>query len=90
MVALTDGVIEYSVGAEPIRRRVGALLFNRELASWIVEGTDETDPLDAFVVPPEEGPLVKDFTGDVLGWGPDGSGERSEDVPSPRDVARAA
>lgn len=92
MVPLTDAVIEYFVGRESIRRRVSTLLFNRELADWIVEGTDEGDPLEGFVMPPDEGPLVKDFTGDILRWTAIDANEAGEsaDVADDPDVAGAA
>jgi hypothetical protein len=92
MVPLTDAVIEYVVGPDPIRRRVSTLLFNRELADWIVEGGGEEDPLDGFVMPSDEGPLVKDFTGDILGWATEEGAEEPEerDMAKDRDVAGAA
>jgi hypothetical protein len=67
IVALTDALIEYSIGKESIRRRVSTVLINRELTDWIVEGEDETDELDKIEFPIEDGPLVKDFTGSILG-----------------------
>jgi len=70
IIALTDAVVEYAIGREAISRRVSTVLINRELADWIVEGHDEVDALDKFALPLDvQGLLVKDFTGDVLGWG---------------------
>lgn len=69
MVALTDASLEYFVGRDEIRRRVATVLINRQLADWIVEGDDPEEDLSRFDPPVEgQGPLVKDFTGDVLGW----------------------
>jgi hypothetical protein len=71
IVALTDAVIEYWVGRERVRRRVSTVLINRELADMIVEGTDEEDELAGLDLPVDTaGPLIKDFTGEVLGWIP--------------------
>ena len=72
MVALTDASLEYFVGREEIRRRVATVLINRQLADWIVEGEDLADDLSRFDPPVAgQGPLTKDFTGDVLGWNRD-------------------
>ena len=69
IVALTDAVVEYSLGREEIRRRVSTVLVNRELADWIVEGEEDSDGLDKFGLPTDgPGLLVKDFTGDILDW----------------------
>ena len=65
MVALTDAVIRYSVGRQPQERRVGTVIVNRETVEWIVAGEDEEAPtLDMPV--DAGGPLLKDFTGDLL------------------------
>jgi hypothetical protein len=92
MVPLTDAVIEYFVGHQSVRRRVSTLLFNRELADWIVEGNDEEDPLERFVMPPGEGPLVKDFTGQILGRASSDEvdGSDSDQLAAEPDVAGAA
>jgi hypothetical protein len=42
MVALTDVVIEYSIGTDHHRRRAEVVIMNRECVDWIVEGHDET------------------------------------------------
>jgi hypothetical protein len=71
IVALTDAVIEYWVGRERQRRRVSTVLINRELADMIVEGNEEEDELAGLEMPVDtSGPLIKDFTGEVLGWIP--------------------
>jgi hypothetical protein len=88
IVALTDAVVEYAIGREPIRRRVSTVLVNRELADWIVEGDDESDELDKFALPVDgQGLLVKDFTGEVLGWS---TAERAGEVPGWSTAERAA
>jgi hypothetical protein len=90
MVALTEAVVEYFIGEQSIRRHVSTLLFNRQLADWIVEGVDEDDPLDAFQLPVEEGPLVKDFTGQVLGRTDEAAATHPAAAAPPSDVAGAA
>jgi hypothetical protein len=65
-VALTEGVIEFSFGDRVVRRQAETVLINRALADWIVERQDE-DQLANFAIPTgESGPLLKDFTGDVM------------------------
>ena len=70
IVALTDAVVEYSVGREQVRRRVSTVLVNRELADWIVDGTDDEEVAGLEMPVDSSGSLVKDFTGEVLGWIP--------------------
>jgi hypothetical protein len=67
IVALSDAVIEYAIGPTRQRQPVRTVLINRELAAWIVPGTDEDDELSELEIPVETGPLVKDFTGSVMG-----------------------
>lgn len=87
IVAMTDALIEYSVGAESIRRRVSTVLINRELADWIVPGEDDDDELARLEMPVDgTGPLVKDFTGDVLGWGDPNGGQPAEPAPTADDA----
>ena len=64
MVPLTDAWIEYSIGTNHQRRRVGAVVVNRLLVDWIVPAIDDEVempdiPLSAY----PQGPLLKDFTG---------------------------
>jgi len=65
MVALTNAVIEYSVGGIRQDARAGVLIVNRECVDWVVGGEDEEVPtLDMPV--DKSGALLKDFTGDLL------------------------
>ncbi len=87
IIALTDVVIEYSVGNEAIRRRVSTVLINRELADWIVDGDEGVDELAQFEMSVDgTGLLLKDFTGDVLGW----AGARDGEPVSPAVSAPTA
>ncbi len=71
IVALTDALITFTVGQESVSRRVSTVLINRELADWIVDGPNEDDELAGLEMPVDTtGPLLKDFTGDILGWIP--------------------
>ena len=87
IVALTDAVVEYSVGREQVRRRVSTVLVNRELADWIVEGTDDDDVAGLEMPVDSTGSLVKDFTGEVLGWIPFNGVAASSLDPINRDSA---
>ncbi|MBA2720467.1 MAG: hypothetical protein H0U52_14685 [Chloroflexi bacterium] len=90
MVALTDASLEYFVGREEIRRRVATVLINRQLADWIVEGDDLADDLSRFDPPVAgQGPLTKDFTGDVLGWNRDPVSAVEPDLDESSDALRA-
>ena len=75
MVPLTDAWIEMTVGSAPQRRTIGTLVVNRELIDW-VSTADDTDlefpELPELPVPDDNGPLVKDFTGQILST--DGAG----------------
>lgn len=66
MVPFTDAWIEYQSGAVRQRRRVGAVVVNRELIDWIVPAVDEEVELPDLPLNAEKGPLVKDFTGQLL------------------------
>lgn len=64
MIALTDAVVEYTVGSVPQQRRARVVILNRDCVDWIVEGADEDVPMPD--IPAEEGgPLAKDFTGQL-------------------------
>ncbi len=66
MVPLTDASISYLSGGT-LRRRGGAtLLFNRECADWLALTDDEAIDFPELPLPVSAGPLVKDFTGQVL------------------------
>jgi hypothetical protein len=65
MIALTDAVIRYRVGSLPREQRAPVVILNRECVDWLVEGPD--DELASLEMPAgPAGPLLKDFTGDVL------------------------
>lgn len=69
IVPLTDAWIEFGVGAARQRRIVGTLLVNREGADWVSVADDadlELPELPELPMPDEVGPLVKDFTGQIL------------------------
>ena len=65
MVALTDAVIEYSVGDRRQERRAGVVIVNRECVDWVAEC--EAEEVRHFDFPVDKtGPLIKDFTGQLL------------------------
>lgn len=69
MVPLTDAWIEFVAGGTHQRREVGTLVVNREQIDWITVAADEdirvAETLD-MPVAPGQGPLVKDFTGQIM------------------------
>lgn len=69
MVPITDAWVEFVVGGTWQRRQVGTLVVNREQIDWITSAADEDilvpDMLD-LPVAPDQGPLVKDFTGQIM------------------------
>lgn len=67
MVPLTDAWIEYYEGGTRQRRRVSTLVVNRHQVDWIVEAVDDEVEMPDIPVAAAQGPLVKDFTGQVLG-----------------------
>ncbi|HET7167831.1 MAG TPA: hypothetical protein VFI69_01390 [Candidatus Limnocylindrales bacterium] len=67
MVPLTDAWIEYQVGTERQRRRVGAVLLNRDHIDTVASGREHEVDMPDLPVSTEQGPLLKDFTGHILG-----------------------
>ena len=67
MVPLTDAWIEYDQNGVHQRRRVETLIVNRHQLDWVVEAEDEQVEMPDLPLNTEKGPLVKDFTGHVLG-----------------------
>ena len=69
MVPITDAWVEFVVGGTRQRRQVGTLVVNREQIDWITSVVDEDivvpESLD-LPVAPDQGPLVKDFTGQIM------------------------
>lgn len=65
MVAMTDAIIEYTVDRVRQERRAGVVILNRDCVDWVVEGVDE-EIMTVDVPTGEQGPLVKDFTGELL------------------------
>jgi hypothetical protein len=65
MVPLTEAWIEYTAGGTRQRRRVAALVVNREQIDWIVNAADEEIEYPDLPVAPS-GPLLKDFTGELF------------------------
>jgi hypothetical protein len=74
MVPLTDAWIEYSVGAIRQRRRAAAVVVNREQIDWVVPALDDEVEMPDLPLQTEQGPLLKDFTGMILGESMESSG----------------
>ena len=69
MVPLTDAWIELAVGGVRQRRQVGSLVVNREQIDWVASAEDgdiELPGMPEMPVAAGQGPLVKDFTGQIL------------------------
>lgn len=63
MVPLTDAWIEFSSATGRQRRRVGAVVVNREQIDWIVPAVDDEVEMPDLPISADRGPLLKDFTG---------------------------
>jgi hypothetical protein len=66
MVPLTDAWIEFPSVAGRQRRRVGALVVNREQIDWIVPAVDDEVEMPDLPLSADNGPLLKDFTGSLF------------------------
>jgi len=67
MVPLTDAWIEYAIGTTRERRRVAAVVVNREQIDWVVPALDDEVEMPDLPIAHEQGPLLKDFTGSIMG-----------------------
>lgn len=67
MVPLTDAWIEYAANGLRTRRRVSAVVINREQVDWVVPALDEQIELPDLPMTTKNGPLLKDFTGSLFG-----------------------
>lgn len=63
MVPLTDAWIEFPSATGRQRRRVGAVVVNREQIDWIVPAVDDEVEMPDLPLSTDRGPLLKDFTG---------------------------
>jgi len=67
MVPLTDATIDYLSGGVHQRRRVGAVVINRDQIVVMGHALDEDLETVDLPLPVDQGPLVKDFTGNIMG-----------------------
>ena len=67
MVPLTDAWIEYEQDGARQRRRATALVVNRQQVEWLAEARDDEVDMPDLAHQVMCGPLVKDFTDEVLG-----------------------
>lgn len=67
MVPITDAWIEYPTDVGPHRIRVGAILINRDHIDGVAHGEEQDILIPDLRVSTEQGPLLKDFTGLILG-----------------------
>ncbi|HLY14436.1 MAG TPA: hypothetical protein VKR24_08800 [Candidatus Limnocylindrales bacterium] len=67
IVPLTDATIEYNGAHGRVQRRSSTILFNRELADWILPTVDEAIEYPDMPIAKNQGRLTKDFTGLILG-----------------------
>jgi hypothetical protein len=67
MVPLTDAWIEYQAGPVRQRRRAGTVVINRDHVDVIAPGLEHEVDMPDLPVATEQGPLLKDFTGQILG-----------------------
>ena len=66
---ITDAWIEFVAGGTRQRREVGTLVVNREQIDWITSAVDKDIRVPetlAMPVAAGQGPLVKDFTGQIM------------------------
>ena len=66
MIALTDAVIDFSIGTTHHQREVGVVILNRDCVDSIAEGHEGRIPVLDMPVD-KRGILLKDFTGERLG-----------------------
>lgn len=67
MVPITDAWIEYPTDVGPHRVRVGAILVNRDHIDGVAHGDEQDILVPDLRIPTEQGPLLKDFTGMIIG-----------------------
>jgi len=67
MVPLTEATIDYVSAGAHQRRKAGAVVINREKIDVLARAFEEDLETLELPVPIEEGPLVKDFTGNIVG-----------------------
>lgn len=67
MVPITDAWIEYPTDVGPHRVRVGAILVNRDHIAGVAHGDEQDILIPDLRVPTDQGPLLKDFSGVILG-----------------------
>ena len=66
MVPLTDAVLDYQMGGEWHRQRLGTLIVNRSNIDHIIEAVEHDSP-DHGDMPPDDPSLVaRDFAGAIL------------------------
>lgn len=66
MIPLTDAWIQYQSNGTLQHERATTLVVNRELADWIQLAADEEVEFPSLPVTGPAGPLLKDFTGQIL------------------------
>lgn len=66
MVPLTDAVIEYAIGGMQQSQRLGAVIVNRDAIERIGAAVEEEGATLDLPMSETNGPLVKDFTGDIV------------------------
>lgn len=67
MVPLTEATIDYVSGGAHQRRKAGAVVINREKIDVLARAFDEDLETLELPMPAEQGLLVKDFTGNIVG-----------------------
>lgn len=63
MVPLTDAWIEFPLGSDRERRRVGTVVVNQDQIDWIVPAVVDEVEMPDLPLSAEKGRLLKDFTG---------------------------
>jgi hypothetical protein len=67
MVPLTEATIDYVSAGAHQRRKAGAVVINREKIDVLARAFEEDLETLELPMPMEQGPLVKDFTGNIMG-----------------------
>jgi hypothetical protein len=67
MIPLTDAQLEFDLGDLREHLQISTIIVNRERIDAIAPTLEHLDPVPEYAVAYEKGPLLKDFTGDIVG-----------------------
>lgn len=67
MIPVTDAHLEFDLGDLRERLQISTIIVNRDRIDAIVPTLEHLDRVPDYTVVHEKGPLLKDFTGDIVG-----------------------